>query len=587
MKRISLYIISLLITLSILPVSGAAAANPNNFTITHYDIAFSLTRDADKRSVLTTKETIVADFPSTNQNHGIERAIPKKYDSHSTSLNITSVKDATGHTLPHKTYDQGQYTVLRIGDADTYVHGQQQYVIEYTQRDVTKVFDDTHKAEFYWDTNGTEWRVPIQELSVSLTIDASVRHDLTGDMMCYQGKFGAIDRCVMTHENGTYTTRVDNLKAGENVTVAVGFAPEAFAPYQASIFEVLLGAWLVLQGILIAVSVGVLVWVSVRYSRWSKRMADVGTIITEYVPPKDASVTLSAALLPYARSVFTAQLLDFAVRHYIKIYETKEKSFWSSSEYELEIIKPIDDLRAEEKEFLTDLFKDSVAVGTKLLTKDMRKDYSLSTRMMDNPKKLQSLMRGEYGLEHKVPEKSMWFTRVARVLLVFGIILLSPPLLLMAGVAALLGHTLWVRTDAAVALYRYVMGLKLYISVAEEERLKLLQSPEGAEKVHVSDATEPKQLVKLYEKVLPYAVLFGQEKQWNRQLGMYYESANTQPDWYTGAHMAAFNAAAFSSAMSGLTTSINSTGAASSSTGGSSGGGSSGGGGGGGGGGGW
>ena len=114
----------------------------------------------------------------------------------------------------------------------------------------------------------------------------------------------------------------------------------------------------------------------------------------------------------------------------------------------------------------------------------------------------------------------------------------------------------------------------------------MLQSPEGANKVQV-DLSDPKKLVELYEKLLPYAVLFGQEKEWNKRLGDYYQSAGVQPDWYSGANMAAFNAAAFSSAMSNLNTSINSTGAGFSSSGGSSGGGFSGGGGGGGGGGGW
>lgn len=586
MKKVILGIFSFVVAMAFLPVQQVAAASVNNFEITSYDVDFSLTRDAEKRSVLKTKETIVANFPTTNQNHGLERYIPKEYDNHSTSLDITSVTDASGSKMTHKTYNQGKYTVLRIGDKNAYVHGTQQYVIEYTQRDVTKAFASTGRTEFYWDTNGTEWRVPIQKLNVSLAVDTSLRSAMTSDVLCYQGRFGATNRCAASQENGAYVVQAEHMRAGENITLAVGFAPDTFAPYQASLFEVLLGAWLVLQVMLLLVAIGLLVWIAVRYSKWSKRSDDVGTIVAEYLPPKNASVTLSATLLPNAHSTFTAQLLDFAVRHYIKIYETKEKSFWSSAEYELEIVKSIDDLRAEEKEFLTDLFKDSVAVGAKRSTKDIRKDYSLSTRMMDNSKKLQTLMRGDYALLQKAPEKSAWFKRMAIGTLVAGMLLLSPSLLFVAAIAATLSYTLWVRTDDGVALYRYLMGLKLYISVAEEERIKMLQSPDGVEKVQVSGA-EPKQLVKLYEKVLPYAILFGQEKQWNKQLGLYYESAGTQPDWYVGTHAAAFNAIAFSSAMNTLTSSINSTGASSSSSGGSSGGGSSGGGGGGGGGGGW
>ena len=115
----------------------------------------------------------------------------------------------------------------------------------------------------------------------------------------------------------------------------------------------------------------------------------------------------------------------------------------------------------------------------------------------------------------------------------------------------------------------------------------MLQSPEGAEKLDVTVSSEdPKQLVKLYERVLPYAVLFGLEKQWSQQLGAYYEQGSVQPDWYYG--NTAFNAAVFSSALNSFSvTSSSYSSASSSSSGGSNGGGFSGGGGGGGGGGGW
>jgi uncharacterized membrane protein len=90
--------------------------------------------------------------------------------------------------------------------------------------------------------------------------------------------------------------------------------------------------------------------------------------------------------------------------------------------------------------------------------------------------------------------------------------------------------------------------------------------------------------LRLYERLLPYAILFGEEKKWSAELGKYYEKVGMQPDWYSGQSM--FNAAVFSAAMSGISRSMNTyAGGTSSSTGGSGGGGFSGGGGGGGGGG--
>ena len=85
--------------------------------------------------------------------------------------------------------------------------------------------------------------------------------------------------------------------------------------------------------------------------------------------------------------------------------------------------------------------------------------------------------------------------------------------------------------------------------------------------------------------MLPYAVLFGSEKEWTKQLGKYYEQVGSNPDWYYG--QGTFNAAAFASGMSGLSTVASNVSSFSSSDGGSGGGGFTGGGGGGGGGGGW
>ncbi len=565
------------------PVSAAV----NDFTISQYDIDFNLSRDDTNHSVLTTRETIFATFPSSNQNHGIERYIPKKYDGHSTQLDIQSVTRQDGTKWNYTTYDSGGYTVVRIGDADKYLHGSQAFVLAYTQRDVTRYFADTGADEFYWDANGTEWQVPIESLTVKLTIDKTLTSSLNGNTACYQGAFSERGSCQLMGEDdeAVYATNARNLGKGENVTIALGFKPGTFTAYKKPVWEQILIGWFVVQGIALIASVGLLIFLGIRFSKWSDRKSDVATIVPEYLPPKGTSVQTAAVVVnsPYS---FSAQLIDLAVRHYIKIYETKPKSFWSAAQYDLEIVKPIDTLTTEEKEFVSDIFDDQTAPGSKINTKMFKGSRALYAKLRDNPKKLQDLVRGTYGIREKDAVKSAWFRRAGFVCLGAAVVLLSPVLLIVAIIIFVMSYSLWPLTDKGVELSRYLQGLKMYISVAEEERLRLMQSPEGAQKASV-DAGDTKQLVKLYERVLPYAVLFGQEKQWNKQLGTYYQESGTQPDWFGSSHMATFNAAAFAGAMSGFTSSINASGASSSSTGGSSGGGSSGGGGGGGGGGGW
>jgi uncharacterized membrane protein YgcG len=130
-------------------------------------------------------------------------------------------------------------------------------------------------------------------------------------------------------------------------------------------------------------------------------------------------------------------------------------------------------------------------------------------------------------------------------------------------------------TDIGAEARDHIAGLDLYIRVAEADRLRVLQSPEGALRKPV-DTTDSRAVLHLYELVLPWAILLGREKEWSRVLEIAYD--NESPDWYLGT--VPFTAATFGSSLSSFASS-----ASASSSGGSSGGGSAGGGGGGGGGG--
>lgn len=566
--------------------SSSVSAGVNNFNISSFSADYSLSKDDEGRSRLKIREAIVAKFPNFDQNHGLERAIPQSYDGHPTSLRISSVLRQDGSPWNYSTYESNDNLVVRIGDADKYVHGEQIFVITYEQRDVTRYFKDTDRDEFYWDINGTEWQVPIQNLDITLNIDGDLKGALTEDASCYVGASGATDKCAITREGETFRAKGTDLSNGENITVAVGFRPHTFAAYEPTLFEKVMGILITIWIALSIIGFGLIVWIGLKASRLSKRKSELGTIVPEYIPAGDTSVTVAASILGSSTKTFAAQLIDFAVRHYIKIYEIDKKWIFGSKDYELEIIKDISSLKSEEQEILHDVFSGKTAVGTRLAMSSLQNNSSVYMSTLDNEKKLKELVRGDYGLRAKNELQSKQFNRMGWVLLIVAILTLNPFFLVAAISAFIAGYTLWPFTDKGLALYRYLQGLKMYISVAEEERLKMLQSPEGVQKTPAdTDPKDPKQLVHLYERVLPYAILFGQEKQWNAQLGKYYESVGAKPDWYSS--NAAFNAAAFGSAMNSFSSASSYTSASSSSSGGSSGGGSSGGGGGGGGGGGW
>ncbi len=119
-------------------------------------------------------------------------------------------------------------------------------------------------------------------------------------------------------------------------------------------------------------------------------------------------------------------------------------------------------------------------------------------------------------------------------------------------------------------------GLKLYLSVAEKDRLNLLNPPD--------------QTPEHFEKFLPWAIALDVEQQWGEQFDKILEQAakdgEYSPGWYSS-HRAFSANSLVSSLGTSLSSNISSSSRAPGSSSGSSGGGSSGGGGGGGGGGGW
>ncbi|MGD8382251.1 MAG: DUF2207 domain-containing protein, partial [Syntrophobacterales bacterium] len=123
-----------------------------------------------------------------------------------------------------------------------------------------------------------------------------------------------------------------------------------------------------------------------------------------------------------------------------------------------------------------------------------------------------------------------------------------------------------------------IEGFKLYLSVAEKERLNILNPPEKTPE--------------LFEKYLPYALALDVENEWSEQFAEVLAAASIdggyRPIWYTGNTWRSWNMGGFASSLgTSLPGAISSSSTAPGSSSGSGGGGSSGGGGGGGGGGGW
>lgn len=571
--------------------SGTASASVNDFTIKQFEVDYYLGIDQSGRSSLDTTEKIVAEFPSYGQNHGIERALVTTYDGHSTNLTIKSVKDQLGQDYGYTTSWQQDNLVLRIGDPDTYVHGEVTYLISYSQRDTTKFFADTNSDEFYWDINGDQWSQSFDNVTARLHLEESIINKTNGKMACYYGVYGASNKCDISDEkDGVITVSMDNLLPGENVTIAVGFLPGTFSGYQMD-FSGFIDTYMAI--ISLGVSILGLLFVAVLWAVKGRSHPGRGIIVPEYLPPKDINVVVSSVVKSSPRTWVSAVIIDFAVRHKLKIIEKDKKKY----ALEFANLNGLDDV---EQDVIKAFFGESPSGGQTYDINKRQTDFKLATKLTAVYKKARQVAK-ESGYYRDVNNLKLMIGVVVTLALLQalvisviskpGITLMADVLPFIAIVIALLGYGILVvikpLSEKGRELADYLDGLKKYIKVAEKDRIKILQSPIGSEKTPI-DTNDQSLLIHLYEKVLPYAVLFGQEKNWTKVIGEYYESQNQNPDWYVG--HSAFNAVIFSSVMSDFSSGVKSNSyysSSSSSSGGSGGGGFSGGGGGGGGGGGW
>lgn len=73
----------------------------------------------------------------------------------------------------------------------------------------------------------------------------------------------------------------------------------------------------------------------------------------------------------------------------------------------------------------------------------------------------------------------------------------------------------------------HLLGLKEFMHWAEEDRIRALQSPETADMVGIDEGAT----LRLYERLLPYAAVFGMTKEWLRVLRARYADEGVMPVW--------------------------------------------------------
>lgn len=570
-----------------------AHAGTQDFTYDSWQVSYEIGTDDQGRAIARVTETVAPRFPDFDQNRGIVRGIPIDYEGASTDPRDFSVTDANGDPVPFEIQDDEGFRAVLVGD-DSYVHGLQHYVISYTLSDVVLARDDGKADEFYWDLMDFEHLQPVASFSARISFSPELAPVLNGDARCYLGAAESTAECGISAGADGTTFEIAPVELGprEGVTAAIGMKPGSVVQPSVRLPNFALdvlplavgGAGLVLSGAG-AIAVG-----RMRRTRRTAR----GTIVAQYDVPASLPPLLAAPLLTRtSSSPVSAEIVHLAVNGAVRIEEGEPESGLFGSKPGQPVIRVVDPARATDpldREALQALVPSATPGEAVVLPKNNEK-FAQRMRELKRSGDAEAVARGYFErrrspLARGLGLASLVILLALVVMAVLGFALRSsatPVLAVILGVGILIlsissisRHRVHTYTGAETR--EYLEGVREFIRVAEADRLQVLQSYSGAERQQDGEAD----VIRIYEKLLPYAMLFGLEKEWSRVLEVkYQERQDYAPLWYPAITARGFGQ--LDSTLSQFTSSLNSSVSyTSSSSGGSSGGGFAGGGGGGG-----
>lgn len=579
-------------------------------------------------------EDITVEASGDQIKRGIVREFPTRYSDDNgrtvkVGFTLLDVK-RDGQPEPYHTTDLANGIAIYAGHKDVLLRpGRYLYTIEYATTGQLGYFPD--HDELYWNVNGNGWRLPVDRVRCEVHLPEGA---VASEGWVYEGPQGSTEHRLVAGAATTtmYFESSRPYAPGEGMTIAVGW-PKGFVAGPTATDQV--QSWLTSRGSLIPTAIGAAVLLVYYLLAWLTVGRDPakGVIIPRFAPPKGFSPPMVRMLwrMGFDNIAFTACIINLAVLRGLKITDNEvtslelaasgpqsltkaERAVWN----ELRKAGPRVELQRSNHAVINrarQVMKDQ-------LTKELASTYFLTNSGWVAPGVVITLLTvAALAWAADQPPlvlfMSAWLTgwtfgcvtllrqavaawKVRGVMGKVGAVMLSLfALPFLAGEVAGLGFLFTQTGFAAGAVFlgmvcmnaffyellkaptrigRTVLdeieGFKMYLSVAEKDRLNLIHPPD--------------ETPELFEKFLPFAMALGVENEWGERFADMLARSAYAPQWYNGHHWNHLHPGSFASSLgSGMQSTVSSASTAPGSSSGSGGGGSSGGGGGGGGGGGW
>ena len=623
-------VLALLAGVTASPAQSERILNFKSFIKVHPDASMTVTEDITVQAAGgEIKRGIIRDFPTTYRDR-LGNTIKVGFEVEEV------LRD--GRPEPYRIESASNGVKIRIGQKDVFLRsGQYTYTIRYRVDRELGFFKDFD--ELYWNVTGNGWTFAIDRAEAYIELPAGATILKSAAYTGYQGDRGQ-DFTVRFDDNRIVFKTTRGLDAREGLTVAVAW-PKGVVMEPSS--QERLGFFFrdnmatAIGLIWLAVLLAFYLWAWHRVGRDPAG----GTIIPLYSPPAGFSpaAVRFVSRMGYDDKTFAAAVVNMAVKGGVLIEEDggdytlvrKEGAMEALSRDEQLVTAQLfsggKSIKLENKNHTR--IKAAIDALKKNLKTELEKIYfitnsgylapgiiitllGLGSVVITAPEKIPAVFGAVwltiwtvacYFLAVTVYEKwraarggaVKWLGAMGTTLFalpffageIFGAVMFSffvsvPAILVLIAmglVNALFYHLLKAPTLSGRKIMDQIEGFKLYLSVAEQERLNLLNPPEKTPA--------------LFEKYLPYALALNVENAWSEQFAEVLARAGTEaqpyhPVWYSGSSWDSFHTSRFTDSLgSSFAGAISSSSTAPGSSSGSGGGGSSGGGSGGGGGSGW
>ena len=280
--------------------------------------------------------------------------------------------------------------------------------------------------------------------------------------------------------------------------------------------------------------IGFVFWTIFNYLRKGRDKGKKKSIYPKFKPPNGVSPVLMGSIKDEKVHLtdITATIINGAVRGYIKIEELSKKKFkliklenFKSKTATLRKETAYEGLDKSEVKILNEIFDDRDIVTTD----DLKNKFYKKLKGIKDVV-YEQMVQKDYFI--KRPDKVRQKRRGVGVLLFitgiisifvgipFSIYTLAPSLIIGAIVTMIFAQFMPAKTELGTDIYQRAKGFRMFLHTAERYKVKKQLTPD------------------LFEKYLPYAMVFGVEKQWAKNFKDIYI---TPPDWYEGGSWRTFN----------------------------------------------